>query len=168
MSSSMSVVTEWEQQRWRVPNELLRVDKPQNLPVPKAIQTAKQQARQARRLVREGLAEPEPDKDVAGESVADVAQKDKLLVLDVEGQAEEGEDVHVLTVRKGQQKGYVYAGIVTQVSKKKVFLKLLSAPAGTGNSLSQNRLVIRRKEHVRQWASPQGRRIVRGTPNRRA
>jgi hypothetical protein len=124
------------------PNELMRVDKPQNLPAPKAIQTAKKQARQARRLVREGLAEPEPDKEAAGDTVADVAQKDKLLVIDVEGQAKEGEDPHVLVVQKGQQKGYVFAGVVTKVSKKKVYLRMLAPVGGGSNSLSQKRLTL--------------------------
>jgi hypothetical protein len=124
------------------PNELVKVDKPYNAPVPKAIATAKKQAKQARKLAAEGLPVPQPSKRVEGDQINDVAQVGQLAIVDAEG-AEE--DSSRLTLTDGQKVGYVYAGIVTKVTTKLIYMKLLERTSITDTSITQKRLKLSSK-----------------------
>ena len=88
------------------------------------------------------MPEPQPDKEEGGgDTVADMVEKGKLVVLDAEGQADPAEDTHVLLVKDGGKTGYVFVGTVSKISKSKVYVKLLSAPGGD-KMLGQKRLVV--------------------------
>ena len=106
------------------PNELLKVDTPRNLEAPKAATKAKKQAKQDRRLRAEGLpalpAEPKP----TGDTIADHLVVGQLAIVDVEGASDEPQR---LEVRKGGKVGYVYVGVVTKKTAKRVHLKLYEA-----------------------------------------
>lgn len=133
------------------PNELIRVNRPiGTAPAPPTVmETAKKEARQARRLAKEGLPEPPlPRVSPAGDTLADAAETGKLLVVDAEGQGQPGEDPHVLTVVGGaNNKGYVYAGVVTKISKSRVYVKLYVGTGTGDNPLEQKRLKADGKSH---------------------
>jgi hypothetical protein len=100
-------------------NELLRVSKPRNTVQPAAITKANKQSRQDRRMRKEGLPEPPVEKERAAEAqhIVDMLKVGQLAVLDVEGVS----DDNVLTIQKDGKTGYVYAGVVTQVNKSRLY-----------------------------------------------
>ena len=125
------------------PNELLKVDTPRNLEAPKAATKAKKQAKQGRRLRAEGLPELPAEPKPKGDTIADHAAVGQLAIVDVEGASDEPQR---LEVRQGGKVGYVYAGVVTKKTAKRVYLKLYEA-SGPSRALSQKKLILGSKSY---------------------
>jgi hypothetical protein len=124
------------------PNELIKVDKPYNAPAPKAIATARRQSKQARKLAAEGLPMPQPIKQGQGDKIIDAVKIGQLAVVDAEGA---DEDSSRLTVTDGKKVGYVYVGIVTKVTSKLIYMKLLERTSTSDTSITQKRLKLSNK-----------------------
>jgi hypothetical protein len=104
------------------PNELLKVDKPHTAPTPVTVEKAVKEGRTFRRLRKEGI-----DASLKTSSNAAVlykrVQTGLLAVVDAEDAPVD--DPHRLLVKDGNKTGYVYAGLVTKATSKKVYLKAL-------------------------------------------
>jgi hypothetical protein len=127
------------------PNELIKVDKPVNMRAPKAPSVAKKHASHTRKLQSEGLPVPPPDKP-APTTIATAVEKGKLVIVDVEGEADDT-DTNRLTVTKDGKTGYVFAGIVTKKTAKMVHMKLFKRP-GADTALNQKRLLLSGKSYA--------------------
>lgn len=116
------------------PNELLKVDKPHNAPAPVVVEKAVKETRASRRLAKEGIDVNAPRKAQKEAKVLyKLVQAGQLAVVDAEGAPED--DPHRLVLKDGNKTGYVYAGLITKATAKKVYLKPLQ-----GKSLSDKRL----------------------------
>jgi hypothetical protein len=126
------------------PNELLKVDTPRNLEAPSAPAKAKKQARQSRRLRAEGLPElPAEPAKAKGDAIADHVVVGQLAIIDAEGAPP---DQQRLEVHRDGKVGYVYAGVVTRKTSKKVYMKLYDA-LGDECALSQKKLSLGSTSH---------------------
>ncbi|WIA29181.1 hypothetical protein OEZ86_011692 [Tetradesmus obliquus] len=110
-------------------------------PEPAAIAKANKQSRQDRRMRKEGLPEPPVEKERAtvAKHIVDMLKVGQLAVLDVEGVDEDG---NVLTFTKDGKTGYVYAGIVTQVNSKRLYMQLFERATASSSDLAQKKLKL--------------------------
>lgn len=124
------------------PNELLKVDKPVNAPAPVTVTNAVKEGRTSRRLAKEGITNETPNAPEKAQKESDSkmllyksVQNGQLAVVDAED-ASEG-DPHRLVLKHQGKTGYVYAGLVTKATAKKVYLKPLQ-----GKTIADKRLKL--------------------------
>lgn len=89
---------------------------------------------------KEGLPEPPVEKERAtvAKHIVDMLKVGQLAVLDVEGV----DDGNVLTFTKDGKTGYVYAGIVTQVNSKRLYMQLFERATASSSDLAQKKLKL--------------------------
>lgn len=121
------------------PNELLKVDKPHNAPAPVTVEKAVKEGRASRRLAKEGISVNAPKKTPkesdSEKGIYKLLQTGQLAVVDAEDAPDD--DPHRLTLKHKGKTGYVYAGLVTKATAKKVYLKPLQ-----GKSLDAKKLKL--------------------------
>jgi hypothetical protein len=85
---------------------------------------------------------PQPSRQVQGDRTNDIVKVGQLAVVDAEGADDE---ISRLMIKDGQSIGYVYAGIVTKVTSKLIYMKLLERTSTSDTSINQKRLKISSK-----------------------
>ncbi|WIA23275.1 hypothetical protein OEZ85_000045 [Tetradesmus obliquus] len=92
------------------------------------------------RMRKEGLPEPPVEKEraIVAKHIVDMLKVGQLAVLDVEGI----DDGNVLTFTKDGKTGFVYAGIVTQVNSKRLYMQLFERATASSSDLAQKKLKL--------------------------